>query len=85
MKERMCISTSKWKGSLMTKYVVLEIIDRDTEYLVYETFEEAVEALREAYEEICSERTIYNSYIDEDGVYAWANGTFLYDWQIISV
>lgn len=69
----------------MTKYVVLEIIDREVNHLVYETFEEAVEALREAYEEICSEHTIYNSDIDEDGMCAWANGKFLYDWQIISV
>lgn len=69
----------------MTKYVVLEIIDREVNHLVYETFEEAVEALREAYEEICSEHIICNSYIDENGVYAWVNGMSLYDWQIISV
>lgn len=69
----------------MAKHIVLEIVDREIDYLVYDTIEDAIQALRDAYEEICSDFYIDDSHIDKSGTFAWANGKFNWDWEIISV
>lgn len=75
----------------MEKHIVLEIIDREVNYLVYNDLDAAIATLREAYEEICTDNNIDQEdecacWIDESGTVAYANTShFNYDWEIISV
>lgn len=75
----------------MAKHIVLEIIDREVAYLVYESIEAAIATLRGAFEEICEDNNLDQEnececWIDESGTVAYANTkNFNYDWEIISV
>ena len=77
----------------MTKYVVIEVADREINELIFGNINDAKDCLREAYMEICYDYKLNlndenECWIGDDSMIAYANknsGCYNWDWKIIEV
>lgn len=70
----------------MAKYIMVDVYDREMVVHQYDSLADAKNDLREMYEEALSRHNLVDgqdSYISEDCMCAWVNGSNdSYDWQI---
>ena len=70
----------------MSKYVLVNVIDREIYVYPYDNLEEAWDRLSKEYHEFCEDNNVdmeYDSNISYTWYSAWANGSYgCADWQI---
>ena len=79
------LGITKEPQSKAGKYMLVEVVERGIEGIVYSTLEEAQSAMREAYEETVNNRAAEN---DISEWWAWVNdgpNHDNYDWKILEI
>lgn len=75
----------------MSKYILIEVANREINHLVYDNLDMAKTALYALYDEVCDANRLdrgddYECWIDDDNMIAYANGkNCQFDWTIIEV
>ena len=73
------------------KYILIEVVEREIEMIEFDTFKDAQDAMKEAYDELAEE--YYDGHPEEDEAdiketYAWLNNGPNhddYDWKIFEI